>query len=79
MILSDHAKQAMLDDDVEESEVRQCLEHGKLTTQGFVKGEPRYVKTCELKGRKIVVVYTLNCDEVRVITVYAIWSKKWRN
>ena len=79
MILSEHAKQAMLDDDISESEVRECLEHGKLSTQGAIKGEPRFVRTYELKGRKVVVVSTLDCDEVRVITVYAIWSKKWRN
>lgn len=69
----------MLEDGIADEEVKLCLECGEQKTQGFNKGEPRYIRILTVKDRKIVVVYTFKNKEPRVITVYAMRSKKWQN
>ncbi len=69
MILSGHAKEEMLADGISEEEVRQCLEFGTIEIEQPVRGEMRYGKQIDLKHKAIMVIYTLNGEEPRVITV----------
>ena len=76
MIISEHACKEMEHSDISEEEVRQCLEHGEKVIKQLVKGELRFGKELEFKERKIMVIYTRQQDEVRVITAYPIRRKK---
>ncbi|MDP4012427.1 MAG: DUF4258 domain-containing protein [Candidatus Nanoarchaeia archaeon] len=76
MIISDHAYEEMHKSNINEGEVKQCLEHGKIEIKQIVNGEVRYGKKLELKNQTIVVIYTLRNNEERIITVYPIRRKK---
>jgi len=78
MILSEHARQQMLQSGIDESDVRACLEHGELVIKQVVKGEMRYGKQIELKNKNIIVIYTRRENEARVVTVYTIKRKRWQ-
>jgi len=77
MILSVHAKEEMLTDDISEEEVKQCLDFGRLETTNCVNGEIRHAKRLDVKNKSVVVVYTFKDEETRVITVYAT-RNKWQ-
>ena len=74
--ISDHAKEAMEDDKINEEEVKQCLEHGGLQIKEIVHGETRYGKQLELKDKKLMVIYTIRGEIYRVITAYTIQRKQ---
>ncbi|MCX6709122.1 MAG: DUF4258 domain-containing protein [Candidatus Woesearchaeota archaeon] len=77
MILSVHAKERMLSKNISEDEVLQCLDFGVLKATNCVEGEIRHYKRLDLKEKSVVVIYTFENDELRVITVYAIINK-WK-
>ncbi len=77
MILSVHARERMLKKGISEDEVLQCLEFGVLKATNCVEGEIRHYKRLEFKEKAVVVIYTFNGGELRVITVYEI-SKEWQ-
>lgn len=80
MIISEHARKAMADSDIIEEEVRQCLNHGELIIQQLVKGELRYGKQIDFKDKTIIVIYTQQDNQERIITTYPIRRKKqWQN
>ncbi len=76
--ISDHAKEAMADDEITEEEVKQCLVYGELEIMQFVGEELRYGKKLDLKNKIILVIYTLKEDVERVITAYVIRRKRWQ-
>ncbi len=76
---SDHAREAMADDEISEEEVEVCLKHGELEIKQLVNGEMRYGKQIELKDKVIMVIYTIRDNIDRIITVYTIRRKKWQN
>ena len=76
MIISSHAKDEMLQADISEEEVEQCLAHGELEIKQIVKSETRYGKQLDLKFKTIMVIYTLRNREERVVTAYPIRRKK---
>lgn len=78
MIITEHAREEMAQDDISEDEVVQCLQHGELHRRILVKGEQRYAKRYVFKGKTIEVIYTIRRDEERVITAYRIWRKRWQ-
>ena len=76
MIISDHARKEMEQSGINEAEVIQCLEYGKLEIRQVIKGEVRYGKKLELKSKTIMVIYTFHRNEERIITTYIIRRKK---
>ena len=75
MMLSEHAREEMRNDDISEKEVEQCLKYGEHEIIQIVKGEKRYGKKLELKDKTIMVIYTIKNNEDRVITTYTIKRK----
>ncbi len=75
---SSHAEDEMLKSCISVEEAEACLEHGELVIRQVVNGELRYGKQLQLKGKEIVVIYTLRKDETRVITCYPVRRKKWQ-
>lgn len=76
---SDHAREAMEEDEISEEEVEACLKHGELEIKQLVNGEMRYGKQIELKDKVMMVIYTLRKGVDRIITAYTIRRKKWQN
>ena len=76
MILSDHAQEEMVHSNISEEEVQQCLAYGELIAKQYIKGETRYLKQIAFKERTIIVIYTYEDQEERVITTYPIKRKK---
>ena len=76
MMLPKHAREEMQNDDISEQEVEQCLRYGEHEITQIVKGEKRYGKKIELKEKTIMVIYTVQNNEDRVITTYTIKRKK---
>ncbi|MBI2581321.1 DUF4258 domain-containing protein [Candidatus Woesearchaeota archaeon] len=73
-----HAEDEMLKDGISREEAEACLEHGELVIKQVVKGELRYGKQLQLKGKEIVVIYTLRKEETRVVTCYTVRRKRWQ-
>jgi len=78
MIVSEHARQQMLQSGIDESDVRACLEHGELVIKQVVKGEMRYGKQPDLKDKRIIVIYTRYDGDARIITTYSVKRKRWQ-
>jgi len=78
IIITDHARVAMLHDDTSEEEIERCLERGYLKFKEKVKGEMRYAKQIDFKNKSILVVFTYRNNEERIITTYKINKKKWQ-
>lgn len=81
MILSKHAIEEMQNDCISEQEVEQCLQHGEHEITQIVDGEKRYGKKLQLNDKTIMVIYTIQNNEDKIITTYIIkrkkdWSKK---
>lgn len=76
MIISSHAREEMMQSDINEEEVKQCLECGEVEIKQIVKGETRYGKKLDLKFKTIIIIYTRRNKEERIITVYPIKRKK---
>ncbi|HLD33096.1 MAG TPA: DUF4258 domain-containing protein [Candidatus Nanoarchaeia archaeon] len=76
MILSDHARDEMMQAGITEDEVRQCLEQGELEIKQIVDGETRYGRRLVLKDKTFIVIYTFRDDEKRVVTAYIIRRKR---
>lgn len=68
----------MQNSDISEDEVIACLEHGELIIKQIVKNEMRYGKQIDFKNKTIVVIYTYEKDEEKIITTYPIRRKKWQ-
>ena len=77
MIISDHARKAMLNDGITEEEIKACIEHGEREIKQLAEGEVRYGNKLELKNKTIIVIYTYRDKKTRVITCYIIQRKKW--
>ncbi len=77
MIITLHAEEAMEQHAIIEEEVKICIEQGELIIKQLVDGEQRYGKEIMLKDLKLVVIYTYERDEVKIITCYPIRRKKW--
>ncbi len=67
----------MLKKGISEEEVRECIEHGSLEFRDFVKEEIRIGKKLEFNDKTIIVVYTVQQGQERIITVYRLRRKKW--
>jgi len=78
MILSEHARQEMQASGVSEEEIIACLEHGELEYQKVIRGEMRYLRRIDFKDKTIMVAYTYQESETRVITCYTHNRKKWQ-
>jgi len=76
MIISDHARDEMVQAGITKDDVRNCLRHGELEIKQIVDGETRYGKRLELKDKTIMIIYTMRNDEERIITAYTIRRKK---
>ncbi len=77
MILTTHARDEMEASGITEEEVKACLDHGMLEIKQVVHGEMRYGKKLERKDKVIMVIYTVQGEEERVITCYPIQRKRW--
>ena len=78
MILSEHARKEMLQDRIDEAEIKACLEYGKLVIKQLVKEEMRYGRQLEPKNKRIIAIYTHEKSERRIITAYAVRRKRWQ-
>ncbi len=76
MNISSHARKEMEHSIITEGEVRECLQYGQLVIKQLVQGEKRYGKQIEFKNKRIVVIYTYENQEEKVITMYPIRRKK---
>ena len=76
MIISFHAKDEMASSSITEDEIKACLEHGELVIKQIVNGEMRYGKQIDFKDKTIIVIYTYQHEEERVITTYPVRRKK---
>ncbi len=76
MILSGHAQDEMRRAGITEENIEHCLMSGVLEIKQIVKGEMRYGKKLELKDKTIMVIYTFQNKEERVITAYPVRRKK---
>ncbi len=76
MIITEHAQEEMLQSNISEEDVRVCLDHGELVIKQTVNGEKRYGKQIALKDKTIIIIYTHQNNEERVITTYPIRRKK---
>ena len=76
MIISDHARDEMVQAGIIEQEVHDCLEHGELEIKQIVAGETRYGKKLELKEKTIMIIYTIRDEGGRIITAYTIRRRK---
>lgn len=61
---------------ISEEEVSICLRQGTLIIKQLVKREMRYGKQIDLKWKRIIVIYALQNQEEKVITVYPVRRKK---
>lgn len=78
MIPSVHAKERMLKKGISEDEIQECVEHGSFEFRDFVKGEIRIGKKLESDDKTFIVVYTVQQEQKRIITVYRLRRKKWQ-
>jgi len=79
MIISRHAKDAMNEHGISESEIIQCIQYGELDHRQMVDNETRYVKKLSLKDKTIMVVYVFRNNEERIITTYLFRRRKqWK-
>jgi len=77
--ISDHARQAMEDDEISEEEVKTCIDQGDLEIKQVTNGETRYGRKMEFMDKKIMVIYCIRQEIKRVITAYTIQRKKtWK-
>ncbi len=51
--LSEHAREAMADDEITEEEIAECLEHGELEIKQRIRGELRWGRKLNLKEKTI--------------------------
>ncbi len=78
IIFGDHAIDEMNQSEISEEEVENCIEFGELVIKQTVKGEMRYGKQISFKNKTIIVIYTYENDEEKIVTVYPIRRKKWQ-
>lgn len=76
MIITDHAWAEMEQSGISEEEVSTCLTQGTSIIRQLVQREMRYGKQIDFKGKRIIVIYTLQNQEEKVITVYPVRRKK---
>lgn len=76
MIVSSHAKEEMQRSNISEEEIIQCLQHGELIIKQVIAGEMRYGKQIDFKEKRIVVIYTHQQDNERIITTYLVRRKR---
>ena len=77
MITTEHARAAMEEHGISEEEIKACIDHGELIIKQFIKGEQRYGKEIWLKNIKLVVIFTYEKEDIKIITCYPVRRKKW--
>ncbi len=77
IIITDHAREAMTDQEIVPDEIRDCLEHGTPEIEETIRGEYRYGKQLIKKEKIIMVIYTIRGEDIRVITAYTLRRKQW--
>lgn len=76
MIISNHARDEMNQSDISEEEVKACFENGELVIKQVVNGKIRYGKQIAFKEKTIIIIYTFQNQEERIITAYPVRRKK---